>query len=108
MIRRITLALVLVVASVSQLHAATSWAVVIGVSKYQNLEQVQWLKYADQDARSYADLLKSNYVGVPPENVKLLTNEEATTKDIKATLGSWLFEHSGPDDTVYIYFAGHG
>src|SRR5215831_963175 len=84
MIRKIMLASLLVALLVPQLHAATSWAVVIGVSKYQNLDQVQWLQYADQDARSYADLLKSKYIGVPPENVKLMMNEEATTKEIKA------------------------
>ena len=102
------LGFVILVLSVTNLHAATQWAIVIGVSQYLELPQAQWLRYAHQDARSFADLLKSRMVGVPPENVKMLLNSEATTRNIKEVLGSWLRDNSGPDDIVYVYFAGHG
>src|SRR5215471_4040534 len=102
------LGFVILVFSVTNLQAATQWAIVIGVSQYLELPQAQWLQYAHQDARSFADLLKSRMVGVPPENVKMLLNSEATTRNIKEVLGSWLRDNSGPDDIVYVYFAGHG
>src|SRR5436190_19066472 len=88
--------------------ADTQWAVVIGISEYKNLPEDQWLKFAHEDARSFADHLKSRYVGVPPENVKFLLNQDATSENIKDALGSWLPDRVGAGDTVYIYFAGHG
>jgi hypothetical protein len=88
--------------------ADTQWAVVIGISDYKNLPEDQWLKFAHEDARSFMDHLKSRYVGVPPENVKFLLNQDATSENIKDALGSWLPDRVAAGDTVYIYFAGHG
>ncbi|HSR49494.1 MAG TPA: hypothetical protein VLV83_01625, partial [Acidobacteriota bacterium] len=49
------------------LEASEQWAVVIGISEFQLLPEKQWLDYAHSDARSFADVLKSRRVGVPPE-----------------------------------------
>ena len=89
-------------------YADTQWAIVIGISQYKNLPEEQWLRFADADARMFGDHLKSRFVGVPPENVNIILNERATTREIKNAIGSWLTDRVGPNDTVYIYFAGHG
>jgi hypothetical protein len=44
---------------------------------------------------------------LPPSNVTLLLDEEATLAEIRAKL-SWLASVAGPDDSVVIYFSGHG
>src|SRR3970040_1484020 len=51
---------------------ANQYAVVIGISQYKNLPAKQWLRFAHEDARLFANFLKSNRVGIPPENIKLL------------------------------------
>lgn len=84
------------------------YAVVIGVSRYKNLPDKQWLQFANEDARLFADFLKSNRVGLLPENIRLLLDEEATTTNIKSAIGSWLLDRASANDTVYIFFAGHG
>ena len=102
------LALLLVSIAAPGYAADTSWAVVIGISEYKNLPEDQWLRFAHEDARSFADHLKSRFVGVPPENVKFLLNQDATSENIKDALGSWLPDRVAAGDTIYIYFAGHG
>jgi len=88
--------------------SANQYAVVIGISQYKNLPDKQWLRFAHEDARLFANFLKSNRVGIPPENIKLLLNEEATTTNIKSAVGSWLVDRVGANDTIFIFFAGHG
>ena len=88
--------------------AADQWAVVIGISKFSGLPESQHLDYAHSDARLFADTLKSRRIGVPPDNVRLLLDEEATTRNIKHAMGSWLRNNAGPEDTVYLFIASHG
>ena len=44
----------------------------------------------------------------PPENVYLMTNEEASYQAIRSRLGSTLAKKVKPEDTVYIFIATHG
>lgn len=85
------------------------FAVVIGISKYdQSGLGISNLKYADQDARSFLAFLKSPAGGaVSDDSVALLLNEQATTKNIRHALFTFLTE-AQPQDTVVIYIAGHG
>jgi WD40 repeat protein len=80
------------------------WAVVIGISQY---EQVRPLKYADKDATAFHDYLR-NQVGVPENQITLLANDQATLFNLKRSLGTDLKRKAGPQDTVIIYYAGHG
>ena len=81
------------------------YAVIIGISNYQNVEK---LKFADKDALAFADYLKSVAGGsVDTSNIKLLLNENATTGKIDAAFG-WLADHVNSGDIAIIYFAGHG
>jgi uncharacterized protein YgiM (DUF1202 family) len=80
------------------------WAVVIGISQYKT---VRSLKYADKDASAFRDYLTKN-VGVLPDHMTFLINEEATLFNLKRSLGTELKRKAGPKDTVIIYYAGHG
>ena len=80
------------------------WAVVIGISQYKT---VRSLKYADKDALAFRDYLTRN-VGVTPNHMTVLINEQATLFNLKRSLGTELKRKAGPKDTVIIYYAGHG
>lgn len=93
-------------ASANNLQDSRTWALVIGVSKYPKLPGGQQLQFADRDAEAFADALKKT--GVPQDNIRLLTGQQATSSAIKSALGNWLARASSPDDKVYIFFSGHG
>jgi len=80
------------------------WAAVIGISQYKTVSSLQ---YADQDALGFYDYLL-NQIGVPKDNIFLLTNQQATLVNVRRTLGTELKRKASPRDTVLIYFAGHG
>jgi uncharacterized protein YgiM (DUF1202 family) len=80
------------------------WAVVIGISQYKT---VRSLKYADKDALAFRDYLTQN-LGVTPDHLTVLTNEQATLFNLKRSLGTDLKRNAGPKDTVIIFYAGHG
>ncbi len=82
-------------------------ALVIGISNYQD-KGIPSLKYAHADAKEFVTYLKSKGGGgLKDEQIKLLTNEQATTGQIYGAL-DWLIESCGPDDQALIYFSGHG
>lgn len=83
-----------------------SWAVVIGIDQYQSWPQ---LSYAANDAQGVRDLLVNRY-RFKPENVFLLTNEQATRQNILSLLGDKLGNPDlvKRDDRVFVFFAGHG
>lgn len=79
-------------------------AVVIGISKYPKLPDNQQLLYADRDALAFAAAIKK----ISGERVRLLVNQEATVEAIKEAIGNWLAQTANENDTVTIYFSGHG
>ncbi|UPS90780.1 tetratricopeptide repeat protein [Bizionia sp. M204] len=79
-------------------------ALIIGISDYQ--EDKLKLNYAHNDALLFNDYLK-RVENVPEENMVLLTNEDAVAINILRELKK-LLNTVETDDTVYIYFAGHG
>ena len=85
---------------------ATGHALVIGVANYRNAPPLP--DAVLNDARDVAAILKSNvYCGYDASNVHLLLDGDATLDRIKAALAS-VARSSGPDDTVVIFFSGHG
>lgn len=85
------------------------WAVVVGISEYADT-RVTPLRFADRDARSFYEFLTSERAGLggfPRENVVLLLNRDATYRNLRTALFSFLKEAT-EDDQVVIYFAGHG
>ena len=83
-----------------------TWAVVVGISKYQKLPGGQQLQFADRDAAAFADAIEKR--GVAAQNVRLLVGAEATVAAIKSAIGNWLAKSCEQNDTVIIFFSGHG
>jgi hypothetical protein len=87
----------------------TAYAVVIGVGRYES-PSIPSLRYSVADAEAmYAVLLGSG--GFKKENVVLLTDRserKPTLRNIKYALGTFLARAAARDDTVVVYFAGHG
>jgi hypothetical protein len=85
------------------------FAVVIGISKYDQVgSSISNLQYADRDAESFLEFLKSPAGGaLADDSVTVLLNEQATTKNVRHALFTFLTE-AQPQDTVVIYIAGHG
>jgi tetratricopeptide (TPR) repeat protein/uncharacterized caspase-like protein len=64
------------------------------------------LQFADRDASSIADALKKG--GAASENIRVLIGVEATASAIKAAIGNWLARAASENDTVILFFSGHG
>lgn len=95
-------------ASVAPSPKGNTYAVVIGISDYPDLQPLQ---FADKDALLFYDFLRSPAGGeLPPQNIKLLLNEEATAGGIMTRGISWIQNIVKPaaGDRLYLYFAGHG
>ena len=87
----------------------TTYAIAVGVSKYQKLPQDLWLQYAHADAGDFTKLLLSpRGGGLPPENVLSLTDEKATTAALRTAFNTFLKARAGKKDTVIVLIAGHG
>lgn len=85
---------------------ATGHAIVIGVANYRNVSGLP--EAVLNDARDVAAVLKSNaYCGYDARNVHLLLDGDATLERIREVL-ALVAETSEPDDTVVIFFSGHG
>lgn len=87
--------------------SAQKWAVVIGISKY-NDSRIAGLRYASADASSFHEwLISQQGGGYAPSRIKLLLDSGATVQNIKSALFNWL-KQALEEDMVTIYFAGHG
>jgi len=83
-------------------------AVIIGINEYQD-EKIPDLQFARADAEGVYQILTDPELGrIPPENVILLLDEQATQQNIRSAIGDEIPRRAGEDDFVYIYFAGHG
>ena len=76
------------------------WAVVIGIGDYEN-NGIRDLNYSAADARNVYDYLTS-YCGFPKENTIILIDKEATLREIKTALGTFLREKAGKK-TWYLF-----
>jgi uncharacterized caspase-like protein len=85
------------------------WAVIVGISDYQD-GTIADLQYADDDARAVYEFLRSPAAGMggfPESNIRLLVNEDATSRNLRSALTTFL-RQSTPNDVVFLYFAAHG
>ena len=82
------------------------WAGVIGIDQYKN-KNIDFLEYAKKDAKAFADYLKKN-MNVSNNHIFELYNKNATKREINSLLGTKLRKKAGKEDTVFIFFAGHG
>jgi hypothetical protein len=81
-----------------------SWALVIGINRYQNAPQ---LGYARQDAEGFASALIKN-LDFPSANVTMLLDEDATRERILSSYLDYVQAHVSHDDRIAVFFAGHG
>lgn len=89
------------------LQRGMHWAVIIGVSDYED-SRIPTLRYAASDAKAFYDWAVSPEGGrYAPSNVTLLLNEQATASKMRMALFQWL-RSAIEEDVVTIYFAGHG
>ncbi len=87
------------------------WAIIIGVGDYED-PGISDLPNAVNDAKAIRDRLVGMSDGFPKKNVLLLTDSESADRlpkrnNIMAFLKTRL-GLLGPEDTVLVYFAGHG
>jgi hypothetical protein len=85
------------------------WAVVIGIGRHEDAT-IPRLRYAVPDAEAiYQTLLATG--GFKRERVLLLTDKtdrKPTLRNVRWALGTFLARSAAKDDTVLIFFAGHG
>ncbi|MBI4635417.1 MAG: caspase family protein [Candidatus Rokubacteria bacterium] len=89
--------------------ARERWAVVVGVGRYES-PRIPGLRYTVPDAEAIYQVL-TGPAGFKKENVLLLTDKterRPTLRNIKYALGTFLARSAKKDDTVVIFFAGHG
>ncbi len=88
-------------------QVADRWAVIVGVSEHglgadSGLDD---LAYAAKDARDVRDALLD--AGWKPEQVLLLVDQGATSRELRYALEGWLSQ-ARPEDLVLVYWSGHG
>lgn len=89
----------------SYAHAAQNKALVIGISQYTEINN---LRYADSDAREFAQIL-TDLAGYEKSDVSLLLNQEATKKRIVEEINKVVrLSEQHPLDNFILMFAGHG
>lgn len=89
------------------IRQSKAYAVIIGVAKYKS-EGIKSLNYTTNDAKALYDVLTDpNYGGFKKGNVTLLTDQDATTSNIKKAIGSGL-QRAPQDGIAIVFFAGHG
>jgi formylglycine-generating enzyme required for sulfatase activity len=81
-------------------HQGKRWAVVIGIDDY---EKVPPLKYAVADAKAMAKILERRGF-----QVMGIYNRDATRRKIVGALGDKLIKKVAVQDSVLIFYAGHG
>ncbi|MBK9108770.1 MAG: tetratricopeptide repeat protein [Saprospiraceae bacterium] len=91
----------------SKLPATSTYAVVIGISDYQD-GGIPDLRFADKDAEAFANYLRSSAGGkLDKDHLKVLINQQATMAQFANAL-DWLWEICKEGDQAIIYFSGHG
>lgn len=82
-----------------------SYAVVIGIDQYRNLPPDRQLKNAVRDAKGVEDVLSKNFRF---DKIIHLYNQEATKDRILEVLTEELPASMGDQDSLFLFWAGHG
>jgi tetratricopeptide (TPR) repeat protein len=87
-----------------------TYALLIGISRYQHDPPVASLQFADKDAETFRDLLTKPVGGGldPDTQIDLLTNERATREAIDDAVKNFAIPHASPDNTLILFVAAHG
>jgi len=82
-----------------------SYAVIIGIDRYPNLPQDRQLSYAVRDAKGIEQVMKRLYKF---DKIVTLYDQQATKDRILELLTEELPAQMGEDDSLFIFWAGHG
>lgn len=83
-------------------------ALVVGISDFQNFSKEQDLRYAEADAKLFADTLTTSLSGaVRNRDIHLLLGKAATRQAVLTELDEVLGE-ADDNDVVILYFSTHG
>ena len=87
-----------------------TYALLIGISRYQNDPPVPSLQFADKDAETFEELLTRPVGGSLDKatQIRLLTNDKATREAIDDAVKNFAIPHASPDNTLILFVAGHG
>lgn len=99
---------VLLFSKVLNIHAQTTYAVVVGVSDYEILTFRKGdLRFADDDAERFTAFLRSSAGrSVPSKNIIQLINKNASQARILLAMN--IFQKASSQDRIIFYFSGHG
>lgn len=85
---------------------ADGYALIIGIANYEKVRKLP--EEVLKDAEDIHSVITSpDYCGYKPENVRFRLDKEATAQTIREDL-KWLADKAQNDDTVTIFFSGHG
>lgn len=85
----------------------SKYALIVGIGKFKD-DRIQTLQFTAKDAEDLAAVLKDpRYGRFDPDNVTVLTDEEATRANILEHLNKILLK-AEEDDLVFIYVSSHG
>lgn len=90
-------------------RAEETWALVVGVSKYQNSRAITSLNFPASDATSIKEALTDAQLGgLPADHVRLLTDSDATAANITGAVDTFFVPKVKRGDQVLVFLAGHG
>ena len=83
------------------------FAVIVGVSAYKHAGEagLSRLEFARKDAEDFARALEQQ--GWSPDRIKVLTDQEATKRDVEYALETWL-RRVRHDDMIVLFWSAHG
>ena len=85
--------------------ATNAVAIIIGIQDYSRVPKAE---FANNDARVFYDYAIRG-LGVRPENIKILLDQEANDIDILGAFKNWLPLKTRRGQTdVYVFYSGHG
>jgi uncharacterized caspase-like protein len=85
-----------------------AYGIFIGVNECSD-QGLDPLLYAEKDCLDLRDVLVDSTIGnFPTANSTLLVGSDVTTKNVKRILQREVVTNRGPEDTVLVYFSGHG
>ncbi len=87
-----------------------TYALVVGISEYQKLEEKYWLKFADADAQTFGGFLASPRGGglAGEDRIKVLINAEATRDAVRNYMRLYLKKAKETHGTFLLVLAAHG
>lgn len=79
-------------------------AIIIGIESYKSLPRAD---FSNNDARAFYDYA-TRALGVKPENIKLLVDDDAEEAEIIKAFRTWLPSRVKSTTDVYVFYSGHG